>query len=523
MAMKMKIKKGFSLLELTLVLGVGTMVAFMKFQDMKNEQESILASAVGQQMKQIGEAVNGYINIRYDKLSMLSNAAGNGSDPGPRTCSGNICEITSNTLINEGLLPSTFSGMNAQKSSYKILLKRDGISPNYVVNGLITTTLPWSEGAKIRYDLLGKAMLSAGVDSGMTKSATVASGYEGQWSEKSSDFSNITSEGLLSYRTGFNSAMYSVYLRRDGTLPMTGDLNMGGNDINNAKNITASGSGDFGGELRAVGNITSGKQFIGHNGGGDTFYIGGDANDYEFRLGTNKPLTLWRNEGLSNEQRLQVWGRQSNIGDLFVRGDKNSQGDITASGNITAGNWLVAHNGYGDSILFGGDAADDYEIAMVKDKPLSIHMVSNRSDLTALKITGNTSAIGKIEASGNIKGNTLESIGRTTVGEFVQVNGVAIAGASCSPNGLQGRSKEGSILSCVNGTWESYKNSYFDYDKCYNTEEDSPKPDYAQWGSGSNGFAVCDGRAGYTAAGFRAYHRKDQTVWVTVKCCQYKQ
>jgi uncharacterized protein (UPF0333 family) len=72
MAMKMKIKKGFSLLELTLVLGVGTMVAFMKFQDMKNEQEEFMASTVGQQMKQIGEAVNGYINIRYDKLSTLS-------------------------------------------------------------------------------------------------------------------------------------------------------------------------------------------------------------------------------------------------------------------------------------------------------------------------------------------------------------------------------------------------------------------------------------------------------------------
>jgi uncharacterized protein (UPF0333 family) len=106
--MKMKIKKGFSLLELTLVLGVGTIVAFMKFQDMKNEQESILASAVGQQMKQIGEAVNGYINIRYDKLSTLSNAAGTGTDPGPRTCSGSVCEITYQTLINEGLLPSTY-------------------------------------------------------------------------------------------------------------------------------------------------------------------------------------------------------------------------------------------------------------------------------------------------------------------------------------------------------------------------------------------------------------------------------
>jgi hypothetical protein len=29
--------------------------------------------------------------------------------------------------------------------------------------------------------------------------------------------------------------MYSVYLRRDGTLPMTGDLNMGGKNINNVK------------------------------------------------------------------------------------------------------------------------------------------------------------------------------------------------------------------------------------------------------------------------------------------------
>ena len=80
------VKKGFSLLELILVLGVGTMVAFMKFQDMKNEQEQILANAVGQQIKQVGEAVNGYINIRYDKIALLSNASGNGTDPGPRNC-----------------------------------------------------------------------------------------------------------------------------------------------------------------------------------------------------------------------------------------------------------------------------------------------------------------------------------------------------------------------------------------------------------------------------------------------------
>lgn len=239
--MKKQNKKGFSLLELILVLGVGSMMAFMRFQDMKTEQENVMAKAVGQQMKQIGEAVNGYINIRYDKLSTLTSSSSESSNPGPRTCNGSGCEITYQTLINEGLLPVSYTGVNAQKSSYKIMLKRSGATPNYVVNGLITTTLPWSESGKLRYDLLGKAMQEAGIDSGMTQSAALVSGLQGAWTETSSAFNNITAAGLLAYRVGYDSSMYSVYLRRDGTLPMTGNLNMGNQDINNARNITAVG------------------------------------------------------------------------------------------------------------------------------------------------------------------------------------------------------------------------------------------------------------------------------------------
>lgn len=33
-------KKGFTLLEVTIVLGIGTLIAFMKFQDMRNDQGS---------------------------------------------------------------------------------------------------------------------------------------------------------------------------------------------------------------------------------------------------------------------------------------------------------------------------------------------------------------------------------------------------------------------------------------------------------------------------------------------------
>lgn len=408
--MKMKIKKGFSLLELTLVLGVGTIVAFMKFQDMKNEQESILASAVGQQMKQIGEAVNGYINIRYDKLSTLSNAAGTGTDPGPRTCSGSLCEITYQTLINEGLLPSTYTGTNANKSSYKIILKRDGTTPNYVINGLITTSTAWIEGGKTRYDLLGNAMQTAGIDSGMTKTTSIASGYSGQWTETSANFNNITSAGQLAFRVGFNSALYSVYLRRDGTLPMTGDLNLDGHNINNVD------------ALNATGNITT-------------------------------------------------------TGDLQARNIK-ATGKIDAGGNISAGNWVYAKNGYGNNIGLGGDAGgDDFEIKISGQKQIDVlsddytsivFAVNGKIELRnpqsgavgvninydgSINTIGTIKASGNIESSQNVKGATLESTGRATVGEFVQLNGQAEVGKECQSNGLQGRTVDGQILSCVNGVW----------------------------------------------------------------------
>lgn len=444
--MKMKIKKGFSLLELTLVLGVGTIVAFMKFQDMKNEQESILASAVGQQMKQIGEAVNGYINIRYDKLSTLSNAAGTGTDPGPRTCSGSVCEITYQTLINEGLLPSTYTGTNANKSSYKIILKRDGTTPNYVINGLITTSTAWIEGGKTRYDLLGNAMQTAGIDSGMTKTTSIASGHSGQWTETSANFNNITSTGQLAFRVGFNSALYSVYLRRDGTLPMTGDLNLDGHNINNVA------------ALNATGNITT-------------------------------------------------------TGDLQARNIK-ATGKIDADGNISAGNLVWAKNGYGDAIGFGGDAGGgDYEIRLDNGtRYLSIYYPNAADYTTVLKVdrnakidqrlglmgydpnelpsgwggglrtldvyaagtvgtgsggtvnaymnsSGNIYASGNIEAAKNVKGATLESTGRATVGEFVQVNGTVSEGDSCSTNGLMGRTGNGTPMYCIDGYWTNIVSS----------------------------------------------------------------
>ncbi|ECC5185025.1 shufflon system plasmid conjugative transfer pilus tip adhesin PilV [Salmonella enterica] len=343
-------------------------MTFIKFQNIRNEQEDVLASSVGQQMKQIGEAVNGYINIRYDKLSTLSNAAGNGTDPGPRTCSATVCEITYQTLVNEGLLPSSFSGVNSFKSPYKILLRRDGTSPNYIINGLITTSSPWIIGKNIRFDLLGRAMQSAGIDSGMSRADTVVSGLGGEWKENTSNFKNITEKGLLAYRVGFNSSMYTVYLRRDGSLPMSGDLNMGGNNINNVKDITSSG-------IISTGSLKT----IGAGSVGGKLLVSGSS---------------------------EMLGVVAMKNGLSVDGISTLKGELIVKNNITA--------------------------------------------------SRDINSLGRISASGNITSSSdIYSTGRLTTNEYLQINGKAIAGSSCSSNGLVGISSDGKLLPCSNGKWKS--------------------------------------------------------------------
>lgn len=489
----MKRKQGFSLLELILVLGIASAFSFMKFQDLKQEQENILANSVGQQIKQLGNAVNGYINIHYDKLSTLTSVSNStGTDPGPRTCttSTGICTITYQTLVNEGLLPSSFTGINSNHEGYKILLKRDGTAPNFIINGLVSTDSAWTEGDKIRYDLLGKAMQAAGIDSGMTKTTTTMSGYSGSWSNSSTDYSNISQAGLLGYRVGYDSAMYSVFLRRDGTLPMTGDLDMGSNNITNARNITAAGN------LAVAGK---------------------SASDFP------KDWSGIRTQDVVANGTIALVD-QGAAGNTAFKAYVSSNGDMYASHEITSGGQVIAHNGYGDRIALGGDVyGNDYEIGLSSAKQLTIYSPNAADYTTVLQVNKNTKldqrlglmgydpndipsgwggglrtldvyAAGTVGAgsggavnaymnssgniyasndinaghqvnaqyvwaSGNLNSNYIHSNGnidadrRVNAGEYVYINGQANVGWGCSPNGLIGRDGSGEILYCKDGSW----------------------------------------------------------------------
>jgi len=492
----LKIKRGFTLTETALVMAVSAFIGFVAFGQLVKNEEYKKAQFAGEQIKVLGNALNAYISNHYDTLSSLTNSTGNSSDVGPRTCSSatNTCSVTHQTLINDGLLPSTYSGKNVYGSGYNILLKREGSSPYYQIHGMVVTNEPLkTTNVNIRYDLLGNAMLSAGIDSGMTRdSSSLVSGFNGGWSATSADYSNINKSGLLAYQAGYGTYNYSVFLRRDGTLPMTGNLNMGANSINNAANYNGTGNITTGGKVVAGGEVSA------KNGYGDTITIGGDAssNDYEIRLGSGKPLTIYSPNAAANSTVLYVGGNTATSGKLATVGlDPNDiptgwgggirTFDVIASGTIAlikngtsapSGNLAAYMNLNGDiyssnTVNTSGTMYAQNGISTGGSMSASGNVSGNGIYGNYVHSNGNVDAATDVNAgrqvnaqyvwaSGNLNSNyvhsngNIDANGRVNSGEFVYINGQANIGWGCSPNGLVGRTPEGTLVSCVNGIWK---------------------------------------------------------------------
>ena len=459
--------KGFTLIELILVISIGSLISFLSFQSLIKDQEKIMAKASGQQLSDIGNAVNSYIAVHYDKLSALTNATGVTSDPGPRTCvsATQICTITTQTLINEGILPATFNGLNAFRSGYAIQLKRSGTAPYYNINGLVTTNNAWiGTGNKIRYDLLGAAMQTAGIDSGMTNNSTSkVSGYNGSWTQQNTSFSNINKSGQLAYQVGYGSYSYSIYLRRDGTLPMTGNLNMGNQDINSAKNITASATVQ-GATLKSTGATAVGTTL---NVAGVTTLAGTNVNG---ALNANNNLKV---AGTSTLAGTNVNGQLNANSNFMAAGTSNLRGATTLNStlNVAGTTTLAGTNVNGQlnaNSNFMAAGTSNLRGATTLNSTLNVAGTSTFANANVnggltvagaetikgvLTVNNAINASGNITSNGQVRGSTVVSGGRATVGEYLQINGTATIGGSCSPNGLQAKSSTGALLSCVNSVW----------------------------------------------------------------------
>ncbi len=143
------------------------------------------------------------------------------------------------------------------------------------------------------------------------------------------------------------------------------------------------------------------------------------------------------NIGAVNAQTGNFSGNVNGVNGTFSGQVKGNSGNfdvnVTAGGDIRSNNgWLITRNSKGwlNETHGGGFYMSDGSW---------VRSVNNKG----------------IYTGGQVKGGTVRADGRLYTGEYLQLERTAVAGASCSPNGLVGRDNTGAILSCQSGTWDT--------------------------------------------------------------------
>lgn len=161
------------------------------------------------------------------------------------------------------------------------------------------------------------------------------------------------------------------------------------------------------------------------------FQDGAIANDYLYRNAVPGKPEL-------NEMNTALGMRGNNI---------NAVGAITASGNITTSATLASATAEINGETYtGGWFRTRGDGGWYSEKWGGGWYMS---DSTWVRSWMNKS----IYTGGQVRGGEVRSDGRTYVGEYLQLGGVAAEGASCAPNGLVGRNAAGLTLSCQSGLW----------------------------------------------------------------------
>lgn len=217
---------------------------------------------------------------------------------------------------------------------------------------------------------------------------------------------------------------------------------------------TGVATGSFGGWSTSLANY-GGSPGAGHLATALFFDDGAVVNDYLYRNAIpgqpnlNKMNTAidMGNNNINNAASIiangnvQLEGTVIAAGDVragsaYLRGNIDVGGNATVTGNTSSGNDTYTGNWF-RTRNEGGLYFEKYGGGWYMTDPGWLRSYTDKNVYTG----------------GEMRAGKLTSIGRTEVGEYLQLNGTVNEGWGCSPNGLLSRDGSGSLLSCKDGLW----------------------------------------------------------------------
>lgn len=506
-----KRQSGLSLLEVLLAVSIIIFLGSLQLTRIKNETESMQSNIVGEHLATVGGAFNSYLTIHFNNITqnISVTAPGTADDPGPRRCEQPAadliyCEISTDTLRRNGLLPNSFSGRNAYGSSYRYVIKVSGTSPNWQVDGVVFTDQPYTTGGSPRFDLIGQAMLAAGSDSGTTRTQpNVVVGLNGAWMEDEygaaqvpSGVNGIDTVGLLAYRAGYGTSGYMSFLRRDGSTPMTGNLQMDENDIVAAGDITSTGMFTNEEGIRITQPSTEAiilgssdvdvRTIIGNSGDGLRVINEGGVY-FQNEAGVATPLLAGdaRLAGLEVSHDALVEGNFEataiNVIDTIHAGSTiTSLADIEAELLISNGDIRAQNTIFSSEVVLESSSGSGVGSRLTSTQWLMESGIGFvHQDSSTMRFTGpNLRADGNIIADGNVQ-----------VGQYLNFESTHGIGSSGCAHGAVSQAPDGSVISCIGGTWQTA--GFNDVVQTTGTAA----------GGTSQSIASCNTAGGYTLAG----------------------
>ena len=146
-----------------------------------------------------------------------------------------------------GLTPPNLRATAPGGGNYVIQIKKspdDCLAPNCNLEGLVTVNKPYLTNGKVDYARLGMAVLAIGPDGAFStiRAPALLTGYGGMWKADNPPIASVGQlPGILAVRFGYASTELAVFYKRDGSTPLTGDMDAAAHAIKGVTTLVADG------------------------------------------------------------------------------------------------------------------------------------------------------------------------------------------------------------------------------------------------------------------------------------------